>query len=120
MVYRRRGFFCADLCAPVIMAFHPSFSALSRSSTTPPSGLGLSLTPPAVKITPASSEVAFAYAPGLGGRALFTGVNWSPAISNPFRQVGRSGEGLERVLAGQHAEAADPVLIAVHLASPAR
>ena len=82
MVYRRRGFFCEDLCAPVIMAFHPSFSALSRSSTTPPGGLGLSLTPPAVKITPASSEVAFAYAPGLGGRACFTGVNWSPATSS--------------------------------------
>jgi hypothetical protein len=31
-VYRRRGFFCADLCAPVIIAFHPSFSALSYAA----------------------------------------------------------------------------------------
>jgi hypothetical protein len=42
-VYRRRGFFLWDLCAPVIIAFHPSFSALSRSSTTPPKGPGSQL-----------------------------------------------------------------------------
>jgi hypothetical protein len=67
---------------------------------------------------PTVVEAAFAYAPARGRRTLFTGVNWSPAISNPFRQLGSGGESLERVLAGQYAEAADPVLIAVHLASP--
>jgi hypothetical protein len=47
-----------------------------------------------------------------------TGVNFSPAIVNPFRQLGPLGEGLERVLAGQRVESDDPVLVAVHFTSP--
>jgi hypothetical protein len=68
---------------------------------------------------PTVIEAAFAYRPGdRDGRMLFTGVNWSPAILNPFRQLGRNGESLERVLAGQYAESGDPIIVAVHLASP--
>jgi len=62
-------------------------------------------------------EAAFAYAP-VRRRQLFTGVNFSPAIVNPFRQLGSGGEGLERVLAGQRVEADDPVIVAVHLTAP--
>ena len=46
----------------MIIAFHPTFSALSRSCTTPPSGLRLSLIPPVVKITPASASAALSRA----------------------------------------------------------
>ena len=53
---------------------------------------------------PVVIEAAFAYAP-VRRRQLFTGVNFSPAIVNPFRQLGSGGEGLERVLAGQRVEA---------------
>ena len=66
---------------------------------------------------PVVIEAAFAYAP-VRRRQLFTGVNFSPAIVNPFRQLGSGGEGLERVLAGQRVEADDPVIVAVHLTAP--
>ena len=67
---------------------------------------------------PVAIEVAFAYAPEAGKRILYTGVNFSPAIVNPFRQLGVNGEGLERVLAGQRVESTDPVLVAVHFTAP--
>ena len=51
-------------------------------------------------------------------RVLVTGINFSPAIVNPFRQLGRGGEGLERVLAGQRVESRDPVIVAVHFTCP--
>jgi DNA topoisomerase VI subunit B len=64
-------------------------------------------------------EVAFAYVPAeRDPRVLMTGINFSPAIVNPFRQLGRGGEGLERVLAGQRVEAKDPVIVAVHFTCP--
>jgi len=66
---------------------------------------------------PVVIEAAFAYAP-VRRRQLFTGVNFSPAIVNPFRQLGDSGEGLERVLAGQRVESKDPVIVAVHYTCP--
>ena len=68
--------------------------------------------------TPVVIEVAFAYAPNLDRRYLFTGVNFSPAIKNPFTQLGLSGEGLERVLAGQMVESTDPVIVALHFTAP--
>lgn len=67
---------------------------------------------------PTVIEAAFAYCPKHGRRLLLTGINWSPGIVNPFRQLGAGGEGLERVLTGQRAESTDPIIVAVHLASP--
>jgi hypothetical protein len=64
-------------------------------------------------------EAAFAYVPEeTEPRVLITGINFSPAIVNPFRQLGPDGEGLERVLAGQRVEAKDPVIVAVHFTCP--
>jgi DNA topoisomerase VI subunit B len=64
-------------------------------------------------------EVAFAYVPAeINDRVLVTGINFSPAIVNPFRQLGSGGEGLERVLAGQRVEAKDPVVVMVHFTCP--
>jgi DNA topoisomerase VI subunit B len=50
------------------------------------------------------------------GRKFVTGVNWSPAIGNPFRSFGRTGEGLESGLTLARANASEPVISAVHLA----
>ena len=66
---------------------------------------------------PVIAEVAFGYNPGKQ-RLLLTGINHSPAISNPFRYLGDGGEGLERVLSGQRCESDDPIIVAVHLSCP--
>jgi hypothetical protein len=51
-------------------------------------------------------------------RKIITGVNWSPGINNPFRQLGRSGEGLDGILAELRANTSQPVIAALHLACP--
>jgi hypothetical protein len=51
-------------------------------------------------------------------RKLITGVNWSPGINNPFRQLGRSGEGLDAILANVRANTSQPVIAVLHLACP--
>jgi DNA topoisomerase VI subunit B len=51
-------------------------------------------------------------------RTMITGVNWSPGINNPFRQIGRSGEGLEGILANVHANTSQPIIAVLHLACP--
>ena len=57
-------------------------------------------------------ETAFGWCPeARQSRRLVTGVNWSPGIVNPFRQLGRFGESLDTVLAKQRAgrrRAGDP------------
>jgi DNA topoisomerase VI subunit B len=50
-------------------------------------------------------------------RVFVTGSNWSAAISNPFRRFGRAGEGLESTLHKVRANASQPVICALHLAS---
>jgi hypothetical protein len=50
-------------------------------------------------------------------RRIITGANWSVGISNPFRAFGSTGEGLESTLAKVRANAGQPVICALHLAS---
>jgi DNA topoisomerase VI subunit B len=50
-------------------------------------------------------------------RKFITGANWSAGISNPFRRFGSTGEGLENTLAKVRANASQPVICALHLAS---
>jgi DNA topoisomerase VI subunit B len=50
-------------------------------------------------------------------RKFVTGANWSAAIGNPFRAFGSTGEGLENTLAKVRANASQPVICALHLAS---
>jgi hypothetical protein len=52
-----------------------------------------------------------------GGRTIVTGANWSVGIHDPFRRFGRTGEGLESTLAAARANASQPVIMALHLAS---
>ena len=51
-------------------------------------------------------------------RKVITGVNFSPGINNPFRQLGRGGEGLDGVLAEVRANTTQPVIAVLHLACP--
>jgi len=51
------------------------------------------------------------------GRVFVTGANFSAAINNPFRSFGSTGEGLENTLAKVRANANQPVICALHLAS---
>ena len=50
-------------------------------------------------------------------RIFVTGANWSAAINNPFRNFGSTGEGLDSTLANVRANANQPVICALHLAS---
>jgi DNA topoisomerase VI subunit B len=50
-------------------------------------------------------------------RKFVTGANWSAGINNPFRRFGSTGEGLENTLAKVRANASQPVICALHLAS---
>src|SRR5262249_52149090 len=50
-------------------------------------------------------------------RKIITGTNWSVGINNPFRAFGSTGEGLESTLAKVRANASEPVICALHLAS---
>ncbi len=47
---------------------------------------------------------------------IITGVNWSPGISNPFRQLGRSGESFDALLTKVHANVSRPVIAVLHVA----
>jgi hypothetical protein len=62
-------------------------------------------------------EFAFGYCPGKTSRRLITGVNWSPGIINPFRQL-LPFQSLDSVLAEARAGAYEPVVIFLHVASP--
>lgn len=62
-------------------------------------------------------EVAFGYRPDREGRLLVSGVNWSAAITNPFRQFGRF-ESLDSTLFEQHCGQSESVAFALHFARP--
>ncbi|MDR3639634.1 MAG: hypothetical protein P4L84_37890 [Isosphaeraceae bacterium] len=49
-------------------------------------------------------------------RRFVAGVNWSPGIVNPFRQLGRFGVSLDAILEQQRAGHREPVALVLHLA----
>jgi DNA topoisomerase VI subunit B len=63
-------------------------------------------------------EVGFAWCPDASARRLITGVNWSPGISNPFRELGAHAASLDAELAEQRAGPNEPVIYVIHMASP--
>lgn len=63
-------------------------------------------------------ETAFGWAPDISGRQLVTGVNWSPGIINPFRELGSFGESLDTVLSEQRANRGEPVILVLHMTCP--
>jgi DNA topoisomerase VI subunit B len=70
---------------------------------------------------PAVIETAFAWRGDdcEDERRLVTGVNWSPGIGNPFRELGGGyRDGLTALLEKQRAGADEPVVFLLHLACP--
>jgi hypothetical protein len=67
---------------------------------------------------PCILETAFAWCPALRQRRIVTGVNWSPGIKNPFRQLGEYGESLDEVLRTQRVGWGMPSAFAIHVACP--
>ena len=64
-------------------------------------------------------ETAFGWCPDNGDRRrIIAGINWSVALSNPFRSFGPDGEGLEYLLADQRASSKEPVIFVLHFACP--
>jgi hypothetical protein len=64
-------------------------------------------------------ETAFGWCPdGNDERRIITGVNWSPAIGNPFRSLGAYGESLDSILAQQRSGRSEPIIFVLHLARP--
>ena len=47
-----------------------------------------------------------------------TGVNWSPGIVDPFRNMGETGESLSVLLERAKVQHADPVIFVMHYACP--
>ena len=63
-------------------------------------------------------ETAFGWCPNGERRRIITGVNWSPAIRNPFRSLGSYGESLDTILANQRSGSDEPIVFVLHLARP--
>jgi DNA topoisomerase VI subunit B len=63
-------------------------------------------------------ETAFGWCPAAKERLLVTGVNWSPGIINPFRELGRFGRSLDTILSQQRADRDEPVILVLHMACP--
>jgi len=64
-------------------------------------------------------ETAFGWCPEEGkSRRLVTGVNWSPGIINPFRELGHYGQSLDTVLSQQKVDRDEPIILVLHMACP--
>ena len=63
-------------------------------------------------------ETAFGWCPSADTRRLVCGVNWSPGIINPFRELGRFGQSLDTILSQQRADRDEPVILVLHMACP--
>jgi hypothetical protein len=64
-------------------------------------------------------ESAFGFCPKAKERRQVIGVNWSPAIINPFRALGPFGKSLDAILTEQRAGDQDePIIFLLHLAHP--
>lgn len=68
---------------------------------------------------PSVIETCFAHCPAEDKpRRIITGVNWSPGIINPFRQLGVYGTSLDSVLEEQRAGRDEPTILVLHIACP--
>ncbi len=64
-------------------------------------------------------ETCFAYCPKEEKpRRIIPGVNWSPGIINPFRQLGLYGMSLDSLLEEQRAGRNEPTILVLHMACP--
>ena len=64
-------------------------------------------------------ETCFAYCPEeKSPRRIIPGVNWSPGIINPFRQLGKYGKSLDSILEQQRAGPDEPTVLVLHVTCP--
>ena len=64
-------------------------------------------------------EMAFGWIPNdTACRRLVTGVNWSPGILNPFRQLGKFGKSCDAILTSQRISEDEPVILVLHVTCP--
>ncbi len=63
-------------------------------------------------------EAAFGWCPKLQERRLVTGINFSPAISNPFRELGTADLSLDGLLFDLRADWSQPIVVFLHLTHP--
>jgi DNA topoisomerase VI subunit B len=95
-------------------------TACLRAVGTVDATLRYKLTPVEVDGLPYLIECAFAWLPeGANrlGRRIIRGLNWSPAINDPFRSL-EWGRGLESILADLRAGADEPIAVVLHVACP--
>jgi hypothetical protein len=65
---------------------------------------------------PCVVETAFGYCPNAKERRLVTGVNWSPGIGNPFRELGKAGTSCDALLQKLRSGPHKPITALVHVA----
>jgi DNA topoisomerase VI subunit B len=63
-------------------------------------------------------ETAFGWCEKLLERRLVTGINWSPGIINPFRELGGFGQSLDSILEQQRVGREEPVVFMLHGVHP--
>ncbi len=63
-------------------------------------------------------ETAFGWCEKLSERRMVLGVNWSPGILNPFRQLGSMRQSLDSILEQQRVGRHEPVVFLLHCACP--
>jgi DNA topoisomerase VI subunit B len=61
-------------------------------------------------------ETVFGYCPDAEERRLIVGVNWSPGIGNPFRELGKDGISCDALLERLRARSHKPIIALVHIA----
>ena len=99
------------------------FFALIEAAGGDPKTFKYKIIPGVKNGVPSVVETAFGiHASGLTAgnaapkRRLITGVNWSAAIGNPFRTLGKSGDGLDALMTAVRADYGAPVIACVHVA----
>jgi hypothetical protein len=65
---------------------------------------------------PCVVETAFGFCPEANERRLITGVNWSPGIGNPFRELGQTGMSCDALLQKLRSGPFKPIVVLVHVA----
>jgi hypothetical protein len=73
------------------------------------------------ELLPEVYEFAFGHCPSREdkGRRLVAGVNWSPGILNPFRQLGYfQSQSLDGILSEGYCGPSEPIIVFLHVASP--
>lgn len=72
-----------------------------------------------VEGVPYAIEAAFGYCPDDNTHRRIIGVNWSPTLLDPFRELEHEGgDSLDQILFEQRAGENEPIVLALHVASP--